>query len=577
MEPLGGRSRRGIVAYVLWYRLSRLSNTQFAPIVSCFAEPIGNAKAAGLQGSEIRALNIQSGDLYRKCKAMAKSFKLGRPSRSLVVSNFELTPPSREMADSMAALYIRSFESAFRVLHVPSFWAEYQDFWSNPESIKTGHRLKILLVIALGSSISRHDDADGIFRRMVQQWIYAAQEWLSGPLEKDRLDITGVQVHCLTLFARQIFSIGGDLVWISIGSLTHTAMQIGLHRDPKHLPKMPTLQMEVRRRLWATILELAIQSSLDSAMPPRISLDEFDTEAPSNNNDDELEGLTSPLQPHPRTTYTSVSFQLLLYDSLPARLRLVQLLNSLRSELSYVDVLGLGSQITEAYQACHAFMKQNEEAGVTAFHRNFIDFLLRRFLIPLHCPYAARARSNPLFSFSLKVSLDTAVTIISPEVDDGFSRLLALGGGMFREGLRYASAIIGLELIAQVEHQRIDGTLRRNIQYIDFLKRTVRDMISLAIERVRQGETNIKNVVFLNMILGQVEAMEAGIPMELKIAQCARDSLQTCHALLSDRAEKTSSTFSHDTMFTPTSLEGEQGDYGFDLDLDFFLSDAGFS
>lgn len=508
---------------------------------------------------------------------MAKTIKIGRPSRCLAVPGFDLTPPSREVADTMATLYFDTFESVFRILHIPTFWAEYQKFWRNPDSGKTGHRLKVLLVIALGSSLNGHADADDELRRMVHQWVYAAQKWLSGPLEKDRLDITGIQVHCLTILARQIFSIGGDLAWVSMGSLIHGAMQIGLHRDPDHLAAMSPLQAEVRRRLWATILELALQSSIDSAMPPRISLDEYDTEAPSNYNDDFLGDSTNPDEAHPRSTYTSTSLQLLLQDSFSARLRILQSLNGLRSELSYLEVLELSSQITTACQECHAFLGKNQESGVNAFHRNLIDFLLRRFMIPLHCPYATKARSNPLFYYSLKVSLETAIAIVSPEEDEGFSRLMALAGGMFREGLRYASAIIALELIAQVEHQRADGTLRRNTQYIESLKALVRDMMSLSIERVRQGETNIKNVVFLNMLLGQVEAVETGSSPELKIAQCARDSLQMCHSLILARAEKVSAIHPQDTMFTPISLEDEHGGYGFDLDLDFFLFDAGFA
>lgn len=51
------------------------------------------------------------------------------------------------------------------------------------------------------------------------------------------------------LLARQVFNIGGDLVWGSTGSVINTAMQIGLHRDPRHLPPMSALQTELRRRL----------------------------------------------------------------------------------------------------------------------------------------------------------------------------------------------------------------------------------------------------------------------------------------------------------------------------------------
>ena len=432
-------------------------------------------------------------------------------------------------------------------------------------------------MIGIGSSLHEHEDTHAGFRTTVHQWVYAAQTWLSGPLEKDRLNVTALQIYCLTIFARQIFSIGGDLAWISTGSLVHRAMQIGLHRDPKYLPAMSVLQAELRRRLWATTLEMVVQSSLDSAMPPRISFDEFDTEAPSNINDDEMDESTTALQPYPRGTFTATSMQLILYDSLSTRLRILQLLNGLHSELSYLDVLALSSEITDAYRLYSAFLKEHEESGVMPFHRDIIDYLVRRFMIPLHYPFASKARANPLFFYSQKASLDAAMAIISPEPDEGFSRLIAFGGGMIREGFRYAAAVISLELIAQIEAERCDGTLRHKTQYRELLKQALKDMISLSLERIRQGETNVKGHMFLSMVLAQVEAIEAGTSCEHKMAQSARDSLELCLDLLRARISNVSLPVPNGADPISTSLGNGQEDYGLDLDFDFFLPDVSFS
>ena len=476
----------------------------------------------------------------------------------------------------MVNLYFRTFESTHRILHIPSFRVEYERYWSQPETVTTDLRLRVLLVIGIGSSLYDHGDYDSGFRAMVHQWVYTAQAWLSGPMEKDRLDISGIQIHCLTILARLIFSLGGDLVWISMGSLIHNAMQIGLHRDPKHLPAMSVLQAEVRRRLWVTVLEMIVQSSLDSAMPPRISFDEFDTEPPSNNNDDEMDETTTVLQAHPIDTYTSTSMQLLLFDSLPTRLRIVQLLNGLHSELSYTDVLMLSSEITNACRACSALGKGSEGSNVTAFHRNMLDNLVRRFLLPLHCPFASKARTNPLFHYSLKVSLDAALTIVSPEPDEDFSRFMAMGGGMFREGKRYVSTTIGLELIAQVETQSLDGTLHRNARSRELLKQAINDIIALSEERIRMGETNVKSHMFLCMIMAQVEAVESGVPCEPKIAQRARDSLELSYGLLQARADTLAVPTSIGASLTSMSPGVGQDGYGFDLDWELFMPDEGY-
>ncbi|OTB13198.1 hypothetical protein K445DRAFT_25010 [Daldinia sp. EC12] len=561
---------------VLGWSLRLGTAQEFAPLISCYVAAANTAKGTMPQDTEKGALYAQIWTLLQKCKNMARSIKLGRPSRWLSYPNFDLAPPTREVADAMATLYFQSFESTHRIIHAPTFWSDYQKFWDRPESATASLRLKILLVIGIGSSLSDHAERDAGFRNIVHQWVYAAQTWLTGPLEKDRLDINGIQIYCLTVLARQVFSIGGDLVWVSSGSLMNMAMQIGLHRDPKHLPRMSILQAELRRRLWATILEIVVQSSLDSAMPPRISLDDFDTEAPANANDDELDETTTTLQSHPKSTYTSTSLQLILLDLLPIRLRILQLLNGLHSELSYLDTLALSSELTDKYRSYSSFIRDKEKSSVTPFHRNLLDHLVRRFLIPLHCPFAGEARTNPLFYYSLKVTLDSAMALISPEQDEGFSRLMSTGGGMFREAFRYAISVITRELISQVEVQQKEGVHHRNSHDIENLKKAVEGMKSLSEERIRQGETNVKGPMFLNMIMAQVEATEEGIPCDLKIAQSAKDSLELCVSLLEERASTISSPCPSNIGLTPNSLDPG---YGMDLDFDFelLMTDSGFT
>ncbi|KAK4240628.1 hypothetical protein C8A03DRAFT_41841 [Achaetomium macrosporum] len=530
-----------------WGRSRWISKApEFSTMIRCYSEILGmHSKDTSFQTGEAAALIAQASDLLQKCKSRAKISKVSRPTRGIACPWLDLTPPSREMADELARLYFASFESTHRILHAPTFWAEYQRYWDHPESVAPDLRLKVLLVVGIGSSLYDHGDAAAVQSNteLLHQWIYAAQTWLSGPLEKDRLDITGLQIYCLTILARQIFSIGGDTVWVSMGSLVHRAMQMGLHRDPRHLPAMPVLQAELRRRLWATILELAVQSSLDAWMPPRIALDEFDTDPPSNVNDDEMDESTAVLQPHPKSTFTSTLIQLALLESLPTRLRIVHLLNGMHSELSYHRVLSLTSELTSALQtystrfAPETNNNSNNHNSPTPFHRNHLDYLTRRFLIPLHYPFAHQARSNPLFRHSMKISLDAALALISPEPDPAgrFSRLVSIGGGLFREGIRCATTAISLELLSHVETQQRDGSLRQAPQYRGFLKQVVRDLIALSAERIRKGETNVKSHMFLTMILAQAEAVEEGKEVEVEVARAARDSLEFCEVGYSTR------------------------------------------
>ncbi|RAK70945.1 uncharacterized protein BO72DRAFT_473633 [Aspergillus fijiensis CBS 313.89] len=509
-------------------------------IIACYSEimnkPVDITQISS-PSSEASILVSQAGDFLRRCKNRARSIKIGRPSRGVLPAGLASVPPARETADAMVELYLSTFESAQRILHIPTFRAEYRRYWDEPEGITPTLRLKVLLVIGIGSSLYDHGDRAAALHNMdrVQHWIYAAQTWLAGPLEKDRLDISGVQISCLTILARQLFSIGGDTIWISMGSMVHTAMQIGLHRDPKHLPTKSVLESEVRRRLWYTILEFIVQASLDSWMPPRISFDEFDTEPPSNFNDSQLN--ESAAQPLPRERVTETSTQLALIRSLPIRLRIVNLLSGLHSEHSYEQVLALSSELTDALQGCN-------HPSFAAFHRNLLDYLVRRFMIPLHYYFSNQARSNPLFHYSLKLSLDAALALVSPEPDPLFARLMATGEGLFREGIRCATSAISLELLAHAETQRLN---------------VVRDLVVLSEDRIRQGETNVKNHMFLRMILAQVEAVETGKAVEIEVARAARDSLELCNTMLQTREHGDSMLSPDLTAMAAMEFDGTQG------------------
>jgi hypothetical protein len=555
---------------------------EFHYVLACWVEIMGKSSSSSYAFQEpgVASVVVQAGDFLAKCKTIAKTIKLSRPTRGLSSSTDFLVPPSRETCDVMVDIYFKSFESSHRILHCPTFMADYKRYWDHPESVTDSLRLTVLLVIATGSSLFDHATPEEALRNaeLVHHWIYASETWLAGPLEKDRVDLTGLQIYCLTLLARQIFSIGGDTVWMSTGSLIHRAMQIGLHRDPAYLGKsMPMLQAEIRRRLWATILELVIQASLDSRMPPRISLDEFDTQQPSNLNDDEMDNSTTVIPSHPPGYFTSTSVQLALLASFPVRLRIINVLNKPDDESSYQEILALSSELTNALHS--SLMKPGQ--GSTPFHRNLLDYLVRRFMIPLHFFFSNRARTNPIYYYSLKLSLDAATALMSPEPDAGFSRLMASGGGLFREGIRVASMAVGLELLIHVQAQRLDGTLHRTSQYRHLLKQSIRDMIALSEERIRQGETNVKSHMFLSMILGQAEAIETESSIPLQVARSARDSLESSYSMLKMRADKASSASVPyaDLPMGSTDLGGQvSNDYGMDLDLDWesFLPDETF-
>ena len=533
--------------------------------------------------------------LLEKCKNMARAAKAERPIQSFMLPDFKSSIPSREVSDQLVHLYLRTFESAYRILHIPSFQKEYTQYWNDPQAASTGFVVKLLLVMAIGSCFYQDANNDDTLRSLVPQWVYAGQWWLSAPSEKSRLNLAGLQVHCLMLLARQTNALGGDLIWISAGSLLRTAFNMGLHRDPKYFPKMSTFYSELRRRLWATILEMAIQSSVDSGMPPLISLQDFDCEPPSNIDDAEIDEATktSPAS-KPSSYFTQTSIQITLLKSLPTRLEVARLINDFRVDPSYDKVLRLGADITNACRESALIMQsylsspiQQDSTRSTEFHKNLLDLFTRRYLLTLHRPFAIKAKTDPRFYFSRKVCLESAMTIISyigdlaptSNVQDDFSCLMVRGRGAFKDVMFHDAAIaICLELITQLEEEASNGSSNAALTQpstINKLARSAREpiiqavklMVELAARRIALGETNVKGHVLLSAALAQITAMEAGEPPEHAIFEAAKQSAKSCYALLCARMTSTSADLDEQRAPDERSGLGTGGeqDFGFDV------------
>lgn len=521
--------------------------------------------------SDLRLIYTDIMHLLGECKREARRLKAPILSQSLPAPELDLVLPSKQYAGDMAMLYFQSFESTYRILHQPSFWTDYRRFWDAPDQAPPSIRLKICLMVATGSSIDTMGKLDRGFRAMIQQWVHAAEAWLSGSTEKYRHSISAIQIHCLTILVRQIFSIGGDLVWISVGSLIPRAMHLSLHRDPKYLRPMSSLQSEQRRRLWATVLELTLQTALDSGMPPKISADDFDTGPPSNVDDDDIsDDVEAQPCSYPRHVMTRTSLQLMLLDSFPTRLKLLQCLNSLHAKISYTTVLELDAELTESCRRYSQFFRQNaNNLQLTPFRRNLLDYMIRRFFMPLHFPFTDKVQENQLYHYSAKASVEAALDVVYAEPDAHFRQLLTVGGGMFRDGVRYATIAIASEMLTQAGESGSNRGLYHDLQRRELIRGAMRAITDLSMDRIVMGETNIKLPVFLDMFIANADALERDETPDIKIAQSAKDRLENCLELLRSQSRALGDGEANETVFsTPDMFDGG---FGNDWDVGLFF------
>ncbi|KAH6996741.1 hypothetical protein EDB80DRAFT_585129 [Ilyonectria destructans] len=478
------------------------------------------------------------------------------------IRNIPGTLPSKEKCDELIRCYFRTLEPLYRIVHIPSFWREYDRVWElQPTTpVPSVFLMKLTLILAIGTTFYAHlnDDDMNQSRTLAQTWIQNAQWWLTGPSEKSTYNLDGLQVFCLLLIARQTtFNCSGGTSWLSAGSLLRMAITMGLHRNPKLFPSLTSFQREFRARLWTTVLELSVQSCLDLALPLNFSADGYDACLPSNCNDADLES-NSQIVSAPMSTFTDSSLQILLAKSLPSRIEIVRLLNDFRKEQSYERALTLGAEIRVACREVAAFfhsyrdvdngLSSGPKLRPTEFHRKFMDIHIRRFTMFLHRDFMLQARTDPRFYLSRKSCVEAAMVIASsskgadlslPIADwDEVSRLALVGRGVFKCSLSFdATLVLALEVITQLDDE---SAPQSEADALDEMAKATREPLIQALEFIREqlahlierGNTSLKRLLFVEAHLTQIRAMEAGQPIKPAVYDTVNKTLRSCVSVL---------------------------------------------
>ncbi|CAD6451147.1 b6defd70-ee44-4bf1-b228-2ee1e86260f7 [Sclerotinia trifoliorum] len=481
-----------------------------------------------------------------KCKTLGKLIKTRRaPSWPSPLTWPDL--PLREIADGLVDCYIQTIETIYRVLHIPTFRKSYEAIWASTGKPDIEFLVQLKLIFAIGAAT--YDDQFSL-RSSAVRWVYEAQTWISEPEFKSRLTIKSLQTEILLLLAREMAAIGGRLIWVSAGSLFRNAVYMGLHKDPSFLPKKTTFAAEMRRRIWNTILELMLLSSMDSGGPPLISLTDWDTEPPANFDDDEL--LITDAIPRPETEFSHTSLAIIFRKTLPLRLSIVKSLNNVSTPITLEGAIRLDSELRSSYKTmCQDIKRFDSTNGLlpSQFGINILNVIMLRYLSSLHIPFFVPALQGPAYSFSRKVVLETSLKLWyllyplgstsesqpqkgSAATDQHYlQRLTICGSGFLRTIALQSGFIIAMELKTQLQEETSLGpvTLRP-----DFLH-ALNDTKTWNMRCIEAGEVNVKGYLFICIGIAYLDAVRQGYSGEklaASIVGAAEQAIEECVVVL---------------------------------------------
>ncbi|KAH7038373.1 uncharacterized protein B0I36DRAFT_381391 [Microdochium trichocladiopsis] len=361
---------------------------------------------------------------FQDCKALARLVKSQKPPSSarLSCTDFGRHLPSYALAVAFLDGYLETFETVYRIFMVPTLKRDFDSMWDRGAEDQPASRetvIQVQLCLAIGATAGSEGSS---LRPLITQWVSEGCAWAAHSTQKAKLSITGLQILCLLHIARQACAIEADLSWIPAGSLIRTAMCMGFHIDPSMLPAMPAADVELRRRLWATVLEIVLESSISAGAPPLISAEDVGCKFPSNCNDDELVAQAAvdshdavPQATRPTGEYTDTSAQIALAKSFKARLAIVKTINqpNVAMATSYDDLMTRSTRIDEA---CQQLRSDLAHPKATPFQRKYCSLMLERYYLVIHISYLSLAyqknRYAARYSLSRTTCVDTALRVM---------------------------------------------------------------------------------------------------------------------------------------------------------------------
>ena len=281
-------------------------------------------------------------------KAQKTSFKLIRQdlARSFAALSHEHSTllelvPDKATAGMLVDSYLESFETTYRVLHVPIFRRQYEEFWRAPHETPSSFLVVLLLVMAVVQCVNPKEEPAFLgrssrLREKASRWIAVCDSWLQAQSCK-HVTLVHYQVRVLLFLAKRMNAIKIKRAWTSAGDLVRQACATGLHRDPASTAgKISTFDQEMRRRLWATIMELELLTAIDKGMPAAVSVGDWDCQPPANVHDEELDEHSRDLPPsRPYKEFTRTSYLCICSQSAPLRIQMISTINRIRPTLTY--------------------------------------------------------------------------------------------------------------------------------------------------------------------------------------------------------------------------------------------------
>jgi hypothetical protein len=206
--------------------------------------------------------------------------------------------------------------------------------------------------------------------------------------------------------------------WILQGIMLRIAFRAGYHRDASHFPELSPYQGEMRRRLWAKLVQLDLAISHQNGLPRMIRPGMSDTAEPRNLTDDDFYDDIKELPPSRPDTDMTPMLRVVVRNRLGVVYSEIVDLTSNIKHTPYKEVMRLDAllhatreQMPEAFK-WKSLRKSVTDTSTLILYRLFLDVFFHAARCALHRSYYDVARTDARYKYSRSICIESSMNLL---------------------------------------------------------------------------------------------------------------------------------------------------------------------
>ena len=327
--------------------------------------------------------------------------------------------------------------------HVLTETLQYNQFWLDPTDVSLPWLALLFGILSIGAFLYLRSQEDlpssfGHPAQVMQSFHKRSTECLimsNYSTSPSTFTIEALLLNIQNEFVRQPDAQVG--IWVLTGVAIRLAMRMGYHRDAQHYPGISPFQAEMRRRIWAMMLQGDMLTSCQLGLPLIIQESHCDTQSPRNLFDEDLNPHATELpQSRPETESTPIIYTI-VKGRLAAAFRAIFNQVSSTKVATFQEVMALDKQLNLAHQSLPKHLRiSNPEDAITVsprllMRRYNLELLYQKARCVLHRHHMTEAFANSDYTYSRLVCVEAAMALLRHQAR--IFEQVQVGGRLFRD------------------------------------------------------------------------------------------------------------------------------------------------